>query len=304
MQLRLKQDRHGPPFLSARNYTSQALPNTAAQLPSFCRNITLAPSTLLFGTEMKRSKLICAALIRLYATALGAIPPETQADTICPVPSVGSWLLLTTCPIGMPDFINDEAVSAQDDQWFRSDNCHQVGSDEFCAFTQPSFNAGHGIALVTTAQILQKIVSLPIFTDTRSQHFASTQPASPAYRDEQIPGKGIGLVARRLLRNNEAFLRRMPILMVDDIAFKRLGRARLTDLLTEAIGDLPETHQGEYLNLTTHVEVETHQERVYEIFMKNDFVTPVEGIMDFHSVFSQGQCFPRLIEYIKLVRAV
>jgi hypothetical protein len=204
----------------------------------------------------------------------------------------------------MPDFINDEAVSAQDDQWFRSDNCHQVGSDEFCAFTQPSFNAGHGIALVTTAQILQKIVSLPIFTDTRSQHFASTQPASPAYRDEQIPGKGIGLVARRLLRNNEAFLRRMPILMVDDIAFKRLGRARLTDLLTEAIGDLPETHQGEYLNLTTHVEVETHQERVYEIFMKNDFVTPVEGIMDFHSVFSQGQCFPRLIEYIKLVRAV
>lgn len=253
---------------------------------------------------MKRSKLVSAAFIRLYATALGVAHPETQADALCPVPSVGTWPLPTTCPIDMPESIDDETVSAQDDQWFRSDNCHQIGSDEFCAFTQPSFDAGHGIALVTTAQILQKMVSLPIFTNPQSQSPASTRSASSAYRDEQIPGKGIGLVATRPLGNNEAFLRRMPIVMVDDAAFKRLGRARLTNLLTQAIGDLPETHQGEYLNLTTHVEVETHQARVYEIFMKNDFVTPVEGIMDFHSVFSRGQCFPRLIEYIKFARTM
>lgn len=251
---------------------------------------------------MRRSKLICAASISLYATAFGTTIPETPADIICPVPAAGSWPLPTTCPLDIPDIIIDDTVSAQDDQWFRSDNCHQVGSNEFCAFTQPSFNAGHGIALITTAQILQEMVSLPIFTNISSQNFASMQSVSPPYRDEQIPGKGIGLVATRPVRSNEGFLRRTPIVMVDDTAFKRLGRARLTDLLTQAIGDLPETHQKEYLNLTTHVEVETLHERVYEIFMKNDFVTPVEGIMEFHSVFPQGQYFLRLTEYVKFKR--
>lgn len=182
-------------------------------------------------------------------------------------------------------------VSDQDSQWYRSDECHRVGHEEFCAFTQPSFNAGHGIALVTTAEVLQKMVSLPVFNDPGAQKLARMQSASPAYRDEQIPGKGIGLVAKRPLRNNEAILSRAPIVMVVDTAFKRLGRARLTELLTQAIGDLPEAYQGEYLNLTTHRDVETHPEKVYEIFMKNDFVTPVqiEDIVEFHSVFPQGQ---------------
>jgi hypothetical protein len=238
---------------------------------------------------MKRSKLISAAFVRLYATALGVAPPEAQAGALCPVPSVGTWPF-STCPIGIPDSIDDEAVSVEEDQWFRSDSCHQVGSDEFCAFTQPSFDAGRGIALVTTAEILQKMASLPIFTEKKLQRIASQPFTTPAYRDEQIPGKGIGLVAVRPLGNNEQFLRRMPIVMVDDIAFKRLGRASLTDLLTQAIGDLPEAHQVDYLNLTAHVEVENHQDRVYEIFMKNDFVVAVEGIADFHSVFSQSEC--------------
>ncbi|POS73416.1 hypothetical protein DHEL01_v208182 [Diaporthe helianthi] len=239
---------------------------------------------------MRHSKLIFTALIKLYPTALGAILPETQPDAqaVCPVHPVGVWPLATskkTCPIDLTDFIDDEAFSDQDYQWYRSDKCHRVGSEEFCAFTQPSFNAGHGIALVTTSGILEKMASLPVFTDPRAQPLAWIQSASPAYQDEQIPGKGIGLVAKRPLRNNEGLLSRAPIVMVDDTAFKRLGRARLTELLTQAIGDLPETYQGEYLNLTTHLHVETHQERVYEIFMRNDFVTPVEGIREFHSVF-------------------
>lgn len=242
---------------------------------------------------MKYLKPIGAAFIRLHATALGSAYPETQVEPVCPVLPVGTWPLPTTCPIDIFNTIDNETVPVQDNLWYRSDICHEVGQDEICAFTQPSFNAGHGIALVTTAQILQKMVSLPVFTSTGLQQPASKQPLSLAYRDEQIPGKGIGLVATRLLKNNEPFLSRMPIVMVDDTAFKRLGRARLTDLLTQAIGDLPQTHQAKYLNLTTHQEVKTHDEKVYEIFMKNDFITPVEGILDFHSVFPDGKSVSR-----------
>lgn len=242
---------------------------------------------------MKHLKPIGAAFIRLHVTALGSPYPETQVEPVCHVLPFGTWPLPTTCPIDISNPIDNETVPVQDNQWYRSDICHEVGQDEICAFTQPSFNDGHGIALVTTAQLLQKMVSLPIFADPGFKKPASEQRISLAYRDEQIPGKGIGLVATRLLKNSEPLLSRMPIVMVDDTAFKRLGRARLTDLLTQAIGDLPETHQAEYLNLTTHEEVKTHDERVYEIFMKNDFITPVEGIMDFHSVFPEGQSLSR-----------
>lgn len=242
---------------------------------------------------MKYLKPIGAAFIMLHATALGSAFAETQVGFVCPVLPAGIWPLSTTCPIDISNPVENETVPVQDSQWYRSDICHEVGQDEICAFTQPAFNAGHGIALVTTAHILQKMVSLPVFSSHGLPQSASKQPVSLAYRDAQIPGKGIGLVATRSLSNNDAFLSRMPIVMVDDTAFKRLGRARLTDLLTQAIGDLPQTHQAEYLNLTTHQEVKTHDEKVYEIFMKNDFITPVEGIMDFHSVFPEGKSLLR-----------
>lgn len=252
---------------------------------------------------MNYFKPVGAAFNGLHTAALGSAYSEIQVASICPVVPLGSWPLPTTCPVDISNSIDNETTSAQDIQWYRSDICHEVGQDEICAFTQPSFNAGRGIALITTAHILQKMVSLPIFTDPGLKQPSAENPISLTYRDEHIPGKGIGLVATRPLRNSEAFLSRMPIVMVDDTAFKRLGRARLNDLLTQAIGDLPETHQGEYLNLTTHGEVKTHDEKVYEIFMKNDFITPVEGIVDFHSVFPQGKYSRRDIERVIPPRA-
>lgn len=249
---------------------------------------------------MKCFKPLCTALIGLHATALGSAHPEAQAQSVCPIPSFGTWPLPTTCPVDTPNGVDNENTSNEDNQWFRSDVCHEVGPDEICAFTQPSFNAGRGIAVVTTAQILQKVVSLPIFADPGLQESVSKQSANLPYRDEKISGKGIGLVATKLLRNNDPIMSRMPIVMVDDTAFKRLGRARLTELLTQGIGDLPEAHQGEYLNLTTHEEVKGHEDRVYQIFMKNDFITPVEGIMEFHSVFPQSKCSSCLTLHISI----
>lgn len=246
-------------------------------------------------SKMRYAKPLTAAFLRPHPTALGSAYPDTHLETeaFCPIPPIGIWQSSITCPVEIPNSTDNETVSVQDNQWFRSDTCHEVGSDNFCAFTQPSLNANRGIVVVTTAEILEKVVSLPIFTvpDSQQAVLDHMQSTSLAYRDERIPGKGIGLIATRALQNNEAFLTRMPIVMVDDTAFKRLGRARLTELLAQGIGDLPQAHQAEYLNLTTHGEVKTDDEKVYEIFMKNDFITPIDGIMEFHSVFPQGQCY-------------
>lgn len=194
----------------------------------------------------------------------------------------------------------------------RGDVCHEIpgGSEsEFCTFTYPSFNGGLGVSIVTTPAVFEKVANLPVFEHHHhvdpgglggsssgpqpadSSEDPSALPRRP-YRDVPIPGKGIGLVTTRPLAANEIFMARTPAVMVDDTAFRRLGRARLTELLTKAVDDLPPAHRAEYLNLTTHDEVKTHAERVYQIFMKNNFNTPIQDLEVFHSAFTQGKKAP------------
>ncbi|KAJ4396374.1 SET domain-containing protein 5 [Gnomoniopsis smithogilvyi] len=127
---------------------------------------------------------------------------------------------------------------------------------------------------------------MPVFADHAHLKPLDGDVASP-YRDVNIPGKGVGLVATRVVEPNEVYMARTPAVMLDDTAFRLLGRARLTALLTKAVDDLPYAHRMEYLNLTTHSEVESHAERVYEIFMKNNFRTEVQNVEVFHSAFTQ-----------------
>lgn len=177
------------------------------------------------------------------------------------------------------------------DAWIRGDVCREIPSEpesKYCTFTHPSFNHGLGVSIITTPEKFQKVVQMSVFGDQ-----AKPKPlegdSAPPYKDVLIPGKGVGLVTTRPVEVNEIYMTRTPAVMLDDTAFRLLGRSRLTALLTKAVDDLPHVHRAEYLNLTTHSEVETHAERVYEIFMKNNFRTEIQNLEVFHSAFTQGQ---------------
>ncbi|KAH8783069.1 hypothetical protein F5883DRAFT_482789 [Diaporthe sp. PMI_573] len=80
---------------------------------------------------------------------------------------------------------------------------------------------------------------------------------------------------------------RTPAVLVDGEAFNKLSATHLTQALAHAIKSLPYDHQHEYLQLSTHDDATTYEERVYKIFAKNNFRTKFHNGKDFHSTFTE-----------------
>lgn len=222
-----------------------------------------------------------------------------QPTTTCPLESLASLRTAAICPTDVLGSVGTGATTSFKEEWIKGTVCHEVpgGSDSrYCTFTHPTFNHGLGISIITTPEVFQKFSKRPVFGKNDENHAPLERDMSslPPYKDMPIPGKGIGLVAARPIKVNEVYLARTPAVMLDDTAFRLLGRSRLTALLVKAVDDLPYTHRSEYLNLTTHNEVESHADRVYQIFMRNNFRTEVENIEVFHSTFTQGECISDL----------
>lgn len=199
---------------------------------------------------------------------------DTHDHVVCPIDATG--------PIW--------ASKSLDFGWVKGDACHGFGRDQICTFTYPKFNRGLGIALITTDAILEDVSSwLPMQPpDAMSGGLA----AIPPYEAKQIPGKGIGLIANRNISQGELIMARTPAVVVDGTAFKNLSPSHLTQALAHAIQSLPYDHQVEYLQLTTHDDATTYEERVYKIFAKNNFRTKFNEGKDFHSTFTEGLASP------------
>lgn len=231
----------------------------------------------------------------VLATDLAVQGGIIQQTAFCPLEPFGLWRVSGICPVdGLRSTSNGTTTTTTTnpgDAWVRGDLCLEIPSgseSKYCTFTHPSFNHGLGVSVVTTPEMFQRFTELSVFGRHRNLKPMEEETASP-FRDVQIPGKGVGLVATRPVDAREVYMARTPAVMVDDTAFRLLGRSRLTALLTKAVDDLPYAHRAEYLNLTTHSEVGSHPERVYEIFMKNNFRTEVHNLEVFHSAFTQGQ---------------
>lgn len=232
----------------------------------------------------------------VLATDLAVQGGLIQPTTFCPLEPFGSWRASGICPIdefrSTSNATTTTTTTSPGHDWVKGDLCHKIpGASEsrYCTYTHPFFNHGLGVSVITTPEIFQKFSNLPVFGRDRNLHSLEGEKASP-FKDVRIPGKGVGLVATRPVEASEVYMARTPAVMLDDTAFRLLGRARLTALLTQAVDDLPHAHRSEYLNLTTHNEVGGHAERVYEIFMKNNFRTEVHNLEVFHSAFTQGRC--------------
>lgn len=221
----------------------------------------------------------------------GTITADTQQ--LCPLPTVQNTLsLLASCPLHSQSGAETDPISNEPPGWLRGDDCTDVASTAFCAFTNPDFNDGLGISVITTAPRLQTLASLPALSNPT----AAKKPwrdAGPPFRDEEIAGKGIGLVATRRIITGEMILARTPAVMVDDEGFKGLSEAALGKLLVQAVVRLPMKHQAQYMNLSTHVEVGGEEERVFQVFARNNYRVRIANMTDFHATFVDGQYMSR-----------
>lgn len=195
---------------------------------------------------------------------------DTHDHVVCPIDA--------TAPIW--------ASKSLDLGWVKGDACHGLGPGQFCTFSHPKFNRGLGIALLTTDAILEDVSSWLILEPPDAS--PGSLAVVPPYDARQIPGKGVGLITNRDIRQGELIMARTPAVVVDGTAFNNLSTAHLTQALAHAIKSLPYDHQHEYLQLSTHDDATTYDERVYKIFAKNNFRTKFNNGRDFHSTFTEG----------------
>ncbi|CAK7223594.1 hypothetical protein SBRCBS47491_005263 [Sporothrix bragantina] len=113
--------------------------------------------------------------------------------------------------------------------------------------------------------------------------------AVPAWTEQAIPGKDVGLLAARPIRRGERIMARTAAIMIDGAAVDGLPVAAFAGLLHDAAKSLPEPHRAQFFNLSTSYGVDDYdsgENDAYKIFATNAFRTGIaDGLPDLHSVF-------------------
>lgn len=225
-----------------------------------------------------------------FTLALASLSEHHQTQQICANPNPLLTLQLDSC---IPSETVLTKVKNSSDQnipspktWRSSSFCRGSRIDKFCVFTNPSFNYGEGVSVVTTGKSISIIASRPAFEVGNEK--LEPEPKSTPYRETQIPGKDVGLVATRTIKAGELIMARIPGLMVNENAIQKLGRKTVSELLIRAVDDLPFHHRQSLLNLSTHSAPSDYGDKIYRILQTNSFRTGYhDGDNAFYSLFTE-----------------
>ncbi|TPX10069.1 uncharacterized protein E0L32_001266 [Thyridium curvatum] len=179
---------------------------------------------------------------------------------------------------------------------FRKGRCYPFSHEKFCTYTNRHFKQGEDVSIITTEERFHELSRLSVFQDDIES--INEQPwlrDTKRFKDVQIPGKGIGLIATQPIRTGHQVLSRSPAVMLDGRAVRTANRAGLASLLQHAAADLPEPHRSEFFKLSKHDHVSNPGEDSYDIFATNAFRTtiPDQG-WEFHSIFTEAESDARI----------
>ncbi|KAL2016729.1 hypothetical protein VTK56DRAFT_3118 [Thermocarpiscus australiensis] len=186
-----------------------------------------------------------------------------------------------------------DCSSPRQHAWTHSSPCfHSAESgQQICVFTDTNFAEGRGISLVTTPRRAAYLATSPAFVEPEvvkgiNQDLVRTTPAK--YDVREIPGKGMGLVAKERIRRGDPIMANTASLLVDYRAFNELSRDEYISLQAHAVDNLPLAHRAAILNLSTHHGTGlTHAEHVDKIARINAFdIHPDDGDADQEHSFS------------------
>ncbi|KAK4240433.1 SET domain-containing protein 5 [Achaetomium macrosporum] len=131
---------------------------------------------------------------------------------------------------------------------------------EFCLFSNR--DAGQGMALVTTA---------------RNAYLTAHYPAPPAsgveptaFYEEEVPGKGIGLIANRKIRKGEIIMQRVPALLIQDTVHMDLDPEVREQLYQTAVDRLPEATQERFLRQMGNTLFDKVEKNAFRMFVDGD----------------------------------
>ncbi|KPM44240.1 hypothetical protein AK830_g2307 [Neonectria ditissima] len=164
---------------------------------------------------------------------------------------------------------------------------------KYCLYSNPGFSGGRGIVAITTEAYLPTLKNLP------SQPQNLDAPAQ--FHVEDVPGKGLGVIADGELERGDAVMSRPPAFLVHRRFLEDLVSSEAQqDLLEKAVTYLPRTTQDLFLGQMAHF----GGHRINDIFVTNGFQVDLGGPDGHHygnypevSRFNHD-CRPNLAYYI------
>jgi hypothetical protein len=91
-----------------------------------------------------------------------------------------------------------------------TDVLQSVGS-KLCVYTNTSFSNGRGISIFTTPKVAEDFATLPPFQDTQALH--NINGFTGNWYTEELPGKGMGMLAKRNLKFKDRVTAYTPALL-------------------------------------------------------------------------------------------
>lgn len=126
----------------------------------------------------------------------------------------------------------------------------------FCVYTDTEFFYGRGITLITTPSTISGM-NLSRAQDEYSSNYGNGDrngtSNEPPYMERYIPGKGIGLVANRLIKRGETVILEPPSIIVHLDMGGITGEKRRLKMQWEGIYSLPPATRSKSLALMGHL---------------------------------------------------
>ncbi|KAI0127425.1 hypothetical protein BJ170DRAFT_683268 [Xylariales sp. AK1849] len=145
------------------------------------------------------------------------------------------------------------------------------GTDVYCVYSNPSFAGGRGITILTSPSEAIKLAKSTAFTNPTLYQTVKdfNAPASPRWRVEEVPGKGMGLIANQNLQTGDHIMSVSASIMVDYRVYDDVSEPHYFQMQANGIDLLP--HRAIFLNLSTHDEAEDYVSQVHKIILTNAF---------------------------------
>ncbi|KAF2185295.1 SET domain-containing protein [Zopfia rhizophila CBS 207.26] len=149
----------------------------------------------------------------------------------------------------------------------------QTLGSKLCVYTNASFGDGRGISIFTTPRIAAEFVTLPALQDPTALDGNGINTFSGSWYAEELPGKGVGMLARRNLKPKDRITAYTPALLAHlEDELPTMEREKYFRI---AISQLPAATRDSYLQLATVYG--KPQIRVQDIVKANTFQLHIGG---------------------------
>lgn len=212
-----------------------------------------------------RCILLLALLSELVLAHAGHTTPAVVTEQCGRADSGGSTLqILSLCPVPRTEDVAAEPFSWG--TWTHKPWCIK----NYCVFTNAMFRANQGVSFITTRR---RTKTLP--TEAINRNSSDSGPTDLPFETKSIPGKGIGTVAIRKIRQDEIILIDAASLIADADIPAKLDRGTGVQLFNHAVDQLSDPQQ--LLKLSTR-DMDGKSSVAEDVLMTNSFSLPVKGI--------------------------